>query len=112
MIQSELNINKPFVIKSSKDVDKYFKEIINPAFNNKYKNIQEFINNPGNSEQLTNYLKKQGYDSIIDKDGYLSLELIGVEEPQIIVLDLEKIKNNKELYTAIVAAGGAGVLQE
>lgn len=118
VIKSELHLEKPFIIKSQKDVEKYFKEVVVPATKTKADDIIEFYMDApsGSSEKITKKLKELGYDSIIDKDGILNEgymdALGGFSEPQIIVLDLNKIKKNKELYAAMLAVSGASLLNE
>lgn len=85
-LKRTLNLEKPYIVKSAQQ---YFDDIVKPATNTKAKTLEQFrgIANINDSEKVTNYALKQGYDGILDKEGLLSFD-----EPQIIVLDLKKIK--------------------
>ena len=119
IIKKELNLAKSYIFNTEKDIEKYLKEVINPAHKSQgiqFKNIQEYNNyrlSPkttfNSSNAITKELQKQGYDSVLDKKGILSKAATGIEEPQIIVLDLDKLNQAGFTSNSALLKGGLGL---
>lgn len=89
IIKRDLKVDKPYIVKSE---SKYFEDVVKPATGTKTKSWEQWreeLMDSGDetqSDKVTEFLKKKGYDAVIDTEGLLSNE-----ESQIIMLDLGKI---------------------
>ena len=83
-LKNELNVSNPFEVTNAKD---YLKTVFQ-ATGKKFTDINDLRYNATSEDStaITNFLKNQGFDSLIDKKG-----LISFKEPQIIVFDPKNI---------------------
>jgi len=94
-LKRTLNLEKPYIVESK---DKYFNEIVKPATKTTAKDFDQFRSTTkvGDSDKISEYMLKNKYDGILDEQGLLSFD-----EPQIIVLDLNKIKKEEFPYKEV-----------
>ena len=86
-----LDIQNPY---KPTNIQDYLKNVVEPALGTQYKSLDELRlkATPKDSQKITDFLKSQGFDSIIDEKGILSFK-----EPQIVVFDSKQV--NKKFRT-------------